>query len=119
MNVNAFMDPIRRTFGAFDSSGLRHPTGYLESIRYKIPFWDIERQAQFVDRTCKHMVDHNQTMMVSKSSYYALTATSVGNLAYIALNHRDQDTSDLASEILREYRRWCEIQKKAGIKKFQ
>ncbi len=45
-------DRLKRFIGLFDSNGLRYSKKHLAAIADKIPFWDISKQAQYLDVIC-------------------------------------------------------------------
>lgn len=79
----------------FDSLGL--PYDRLEALRPAILWYSIEEQAKAADRVCKSMASNNDFLTGQRvrldTSTDSWNATSIGNMAYLALHcsqeHRD------------------------------
>ena len=89
----------------YDDYGLKFPIEYLSAIGKSIIFFPIEIMAQFVDETSMFHVDNNDEDFTSfqitkrdrtiEDIYPYLNATSLGNMAYIALNCKNQQVVEL------------------------
>jgi len=106
-------DKVRRALGFFDSNGLRYSHEHLAKIADKIPFWDISKQAQYRDRTCELSVlremEHLGFMDIhSRPHFPTFNATSVGNLAFVALYSLNKKYRTYALKTLTEYRIWLQ-----------
>ena len=103
-------DRIRRALGFFDSRGLRYSVKHLESIEDQIGFWDILKQSRYRDRVCEMSVLHEmeQTFLDihSKPHFATFNATSVGNLAFVALYSLNAQYKGWALLVLTQYRVW-------------
>jgi hypothetical protein len=103
---------VREVLNMWDIHNLKHNAKYLGQIRNELVFWEIEKQAGFVDRITKEMVDKDEIVM--NGIYFAyldegfnpvsVNATAVGNLAYIALNAKDHVVKNIAKSKLKEIR---------------
>lgn len=92
------------------SLGLNHNLNTLEAIRYKIVELPIEEQATYADRICVMNVNHDmvtrsfdKTNEEIKKSFHIWNATSVGNMAYIALYCNDTTIRARAVQLLQDY----------------
>ena len=89
----AFLDPLIRFLGSFDSHGLRHSISHLQQAWPSITQCDPEVQALYADRvTVENIRNHefltNQLMNTDFDSEIMDrgNATTIGNLAYIYLH---------------------------------
>lgn len=117
-----FLDSFDRTHNAIESTktkdspfnefGLRHSITYLNSIQDEIPFWELEKQAEFADQlTSSGHFYENPDFLVQLVAREAIrkdfknwNTTSIGNLAYIALHASNPEISKVTKEILEEYK---------------
>lgn len=77
---------------SFDENGLRYDINYLNKMFPRILFLPIEQQALFVDAVtfynCKFDWDPGEEDFLNPdTSLENINCTSIGNMAYIALNH--------------------------------
>ena len=88
---------VRKAFPVFDINGLRHNTKYLDTIKTKIVFWSVEEQAKYVDWVVYDAVKNNVTFfrpdLIDEKDldFNLFNATSVGNMAYVSLYHKDEE----------------------------
>lgn len=103
---------LLRLLGFFDLNGLKYSKAHLKKIRKNLLFQSLERLEQYVDYNTKRMVqDPGSDAMILKNIILwegpsaDLNATSIGNLAYIALNHPNKFIKIRCKEILNELKR--------------
>lgn len=103
-------DWIARFFGFYDSRGLKHSTAHLIKIKNQIIHWPLEKQSRYVDRTCRDLVTlrlENRYMLNDANRHFpTYNATSVGNLAFLALYSWDEGVRNKAKKILDDYKKW-------------
>ena len=84
---------------------LNHSIETLDAIKNQIPFWPLEKQAQYADNICRVSVNNPEMLSdlvpESFSDLSQWNATSFGNLAYIALNTKSKFMRDYATGILK------------------
>jgi len=104
-------DKLPKPCPEFDSDGLRFPVHVLNELGMNNIVFPIEVMAQFVDGVTKKAVDNDEsTIDIQMESgrkmlddfYKEFNATTIGNLAYITLNHKKESTRDNAKEFLEE-----------------
>ncbi len=90
-------DNVKSPAKKFDSNGLRYNVSYLKKVFPAVTGWKIEQQALFVDVvTYNEIKDPRFIPFVPSSVFFgSLTATSIGNLAYITLNYVGKDQERL------------------------
>jgi hypothetical protein len=97
--------------------GLNHSLRHLISIRNEIPYWNIERQAKYADKTCMETVEEqgkwlkDNGLETVRGMFDYWNTTSVGNMAYVALNHSDPKIRDMALMLLKNYQSYHLIKK--------
>ena len=97
----------------YNDFGIRYPIEFLNSVGISIIFLPLEMMAEFVDAVTKTHVDENnpayENQVTNEIKGYAgnfeniikhSNATSIGNLAYILLNSKNEELKSLANEIL-------------------
>lgn len=85
---------IRKEVKIYDFGGLRHNIHHLEDISKEIPFWDIEKQAEYADLVTIKLVKSGtfyeipnlMPLLENPIDYQRLNSTIIGNIAYIILN---------------------------------
>ncbi|MEL7222960.1 MAG: hypothetical protein AAGJ93_16680, partial [Bacteroidota bacterium] len=97
----------------FFEHGLKYDLDHLVEVFDEIPFWPIEKQAEYADLVCMRMaVDPFQAVHVEsqirETSDEGLNTTSIGNMAYVALNAPLESTRILAKRWLDAYRKHLE-----------
>lgn len=104
------IDRLKRAFGFFDSRGLRFSKTHLQRIDNQIIFWDIAKQADYRDRVCEvsvlHEMEHTFLDIHSRPHFPGFNATSVGNLAFVALYSLNPKYKAWALSVLTQYRVW-------------
>ena len=102
----AILEPTEK----FDEYGLKFPIDYLKKISRTVIFFPLEIMANYADKTTVTAVSNND----AEFNYYQvvdpvfnieeawpdINATSIGNLAYIALHCTNIITQQNAEEIL-------------------
>lgn len=84
--------------------GLRFPIKQLEEAFPKIIFFPIKKQAEYADEVTREFVNDPEKIGLFKPiSARGWNATSVGNLAYIALNSKNRLASEYAKGLLKLY----------------
>jgi len=104
---------IRQAWPAFDANGLLHHITHLEAVKNKIPFWDLNKQAEYVDVITYADVKKGHFIDISikefeKININSISTTSIGNIAFIALYYNNADTRANALLLLREIRQHYE-----------
>lgn len=84
---------LPKPFARFDKNGLRYPVRDLDRLGLRIIFFPIEVMAEFVDVVTKTRLDSGEAMpditfAGLRANYHRMNATSIGNLAYVALHSR-------------------------------
>ena len=78
-----------------------HGTKELEKVFQKIPFFPIEKQAEYADEVTRKFVNDPEKIGLFKPvSTRGWNATSVGNLAYIALHSNNKLARDYSNWLL-------------------
>lgn len=98
--------------------GLNHSLEYLEEIRPIIGFWSIEKQAEYADIVCikygndAYFLDTQFTSNKEINDYVDelryTNSTGVGNIAYIAILHKDNELGLKLIEALKRYKDYLE-----------
>lgn len=109
--IRHISDSARRRMGRFDSHGLRHSKRYLEEVRYDIAFYSLSAQSFFADAVTVKNVGNADFLSFSVAGLYSgsprfedFDATTVGNLAFIALNATSKAVRTRAMDILEGYK---------------
>jgi len=113
---------LKRLLGGYDEDGLKYSINHLKNIMDEIPYYPIEKQAEYADGICVSLIDdkeHHDSEFdeinegnVKEYQYFNLwNATSVGNTAYVALNSPYPDIREKAKLLLQEYKNWHKRQK--------
>lgn len=93
---------IKKPNKQFDGNGLRYDVKYLKKVFKRVIFLPLEEQAQFVDKI---------TYMMYKDPLYKpdklepvhfgqLNTTSIGNLAFLACHHPDEEIKNYSINTL-------------------
>ena len=103
LNANSLL----RAFGYFDNYGLKHSLKHLKEIRHSIPFWNRHAQKHYAGQITVENID---TPMFQYSDFLSgiytedwmktYNATTVGNLAYVSLYHKDKEIRERAEKML-------------------
>lgn len=90
----------------FDDENLRFDRKYLQEMRLSILQLPIEEQSEFVDgitySLCKKGIPLISTELVNAEEFPGWNVTSIGNLAFIALNHPAHEQQVYAKAILQK-----------------
>lgn len=96
----------------FDENGLRFPIKYLNEFGKNIIFLVLELIAEYADVITTCSIDENDKGFIYhqiidldfdiEKMYDNLNATSIGNIAYICLNCKDEKVKLIAEKILNE-----------------
>ncbi len=80
----------------YNSNGLRYDVNYLNGIGKRVVLLPLEIMANYVDVITKGNIDRNDTLFIKQmnrdlsrpidETYVRINATSIGNIAYAALN---------------------------------
>ncbi len=104
-NSSLYVEP----FAEFNKFGLRYPTEHIELLGKNIVFLPLEFMADYVDLITKTYVDENSPQLTINSidfdivdSFDDIKATTIGNMAYIAMHHKDSALRQLAEQQLNE-----------------
>lgn len=94
----------------FNEFGLRFDVKYLNEIRLAILQVPIEEQSEFVDAVtyehCKRAIPIISAEQVNADNFFTGTnATTIGNLAFIALNHPMHEQQVYAKAILEKIKK--------------
>lgn len=88
----------------FSDFGLRFSKRYLDEMRLAILQLPIEEQSEFVDAItydcCKRAIPVINTEQVNSADIFTGNTTTIGNLAFIALNHPVHEQQVYAKAIL-------------------
>lgn len=99
-----------RLLGCYDSRGLRYSIAHLEKIKKDMIHWPRKKQAKYVDRTLRDLVSiclENRYMLTDAHRHFpTFNATSIGNLAYLALYSYDDRVKKQAEKVLEDYKNW-------------
>ncbi len=90
------------------NNGLNFPISHLEKIVNDIPFYPIAKQALYADAVCKEYVNDPVKLNLFKpvGSPRSWNTTSVGNLAYIALNSNNQLAREYSRGLLDLFKKY-------------
>ena len=106
-----FLEPAKE----FDEFGLKHPSDYLKQISANIILLPLEFMAEYVDLITKTAIDENDKAIIIEANEQlkilnkmtlddlierVLNATSIGNMAYVALNCKDEEVKKNTEEML-------------------
>ncbi len=96
----------------FDDNGLRFPVDYLNEIGINIIFMPIEIMSEYVDSVTKTHIDKNDDGFIyhqfidsnfdgsNEDDFNTVNATALGNLAYAALNCKNEKARQIAEKNL-------------------
>jgi hypothetical protein len=93
---------LRKPKKYFDGNGLRYDISYLNKVFIKVVNAPIKEQAQFVDKItyCMYKDPLMKAGIFQPYSFDSFNTTSIGNLAFMVLNHPDQDVREYCADIL-------------------
>lgn len=97
-----FEKPLKK----FNSNGLKYSPEFLQKIGLMLVMLPIELMQNYVDGITKTMVDENpeklRKFLVSEDNINIneINATSIGNLAYLILNIKDEELKNRCKLIL-------------------
>lgn len=107
----------------FDEWGLRFPINYLNDIGGGIIVFPLEYMAEYVDVVTKTQIDDNDggfimnlITMEDDVDVNQYNTTAIGNLAYIALNCKNEQAKDVALKLLQNY---LDYYREAILKEFK
>lgn len=99
-----------RLFGFHDSYGLKYSRKHLQAAFEHIHLMPIAKQARYADKIIKDLVRdrlETRTMLDGAFRHFAtFNTTSVGNLAYLALNSYDKRVKDQSIKILHDFNQY-------------
>ncbi|MCF8255380.1 MAG: hypothetical protein K9H61_02390 [Bacteroidia bacterium] len=90
----------------FDECGLRWPSNHLDLMFPNIIFQSTHDQAKYVDQVCFEIVTKNDEVEIEilrdnlAKQTKRINATSIGNLAFIAIYCQDHRAKEMAFEAL-------------------
>lgn len=99
----------------YPNNGLTHSPSHLKSIKDKIHTFPIQEQAKYADAICRAMVANHENCFgdvyknvqkiknnpsESKHFFESMTATGIGNFAYIAMNSSSMEEIQTALKLL-------------------
>jgi len=102
----------------FDENGLKHSHEHLAEMKYAIGTLPIEKQAEYADLITVATIDNISAPLMGHDmedplsmmqSVLRMNATSIGNMAYIALNHPAPGIAQKYRGILDKYRPFYEM----------
>lgn len=91
-----------------------HSLEDLEDMRYEIIYLPLNHQALYVDKIIVNNIDNYDfidkqlSIEVDDNTFSIFNATSVGNLAYLILNCKDQEHVKKCEIILNKYKEYVE-----------
>lgn len=93
---------IRKHFPYYDTHGLKHSTEYLQSIRIdEMIKWTFEEQAEYADKIVVNFCKEGASSEFEHEIHYMdINATSIGNAAYIILNHPSLEEREKAYQVM-------------------
>lgn len=98
----------------FNKNGLAHDLDHLDEMKDIIPFLPIEEQANYSDQICVQTCNNITLEQIDGDHDFEIfNTTSIGNLAYIALNSPNKDVREKAVEILGQYKEYAKSKNKA------
>lgn len=104
----SFRDSIKRNFNLHDSKGLKYTHSELESIFPEIIYLDIKEQAKYADVVTSNSLKFVEEQIIYyehlpeenlKQEMDKFNATSIGNLAYIYLNTKDDKIKSIIDKL--------------------
>ena len=99
------------------SNGLNHSIEHLREMKYKIAWLPIKEMATYADQICMQKVEAGELFeWRTKNEYFfpEFNATSIGNLAYIALYHENHEQTHAAMNVIEWYREWLKMNPEAS-----
>ncbi len=103
----------------FNDMGLRFPMAHLNLVGGSISLVPMEYAARYVDVMCKEMVAKNHSAIESEAAgikhgqrlkddaeFRGMNSTSIGNIAYIILNHTDKEVVEIFTDYYNAYAEW-------------
>lgn len=109
---------IPKPFPDFNSDGLRFTMEHLQDIGGAVCLLPLEYMAEYVDAITKNHIDENDTEFINRhrdsfkpehhtpETFPNYNATSIGNIAYVALNCKDETLVKYCMDILDRYSDW-------------
>lgn len=104
------INALLRILGYYDSNGLKYSLAHLKRMQPLIPFWPRNKQAQYADKITVDAVNKNEAWLCDQIRCTSSAtwgqygtkhnATSVGNMAYIATQHKNADIRKHAENCL-------------------
>ncbi|MCG8208181.1 hypothetical protein [Tenacibaculum finnmarkense] len=94
---------LKKPFKEFDENGLKYPMNHLRNIGLSIIMLPIEWMSKYVDEVTVNLVRYAPEELLGSSFLYEydkLNATSIGNLAYVSLNVKNEDFVQKSNELL-------------------
>lgn len=124
-NKKSFSMKVSRDPADYPNFGLNHTPQHLKDIADKIAFFPIEKQAEYADAICRAMIDNHERHVedfefssISDNGLSKFNATSIGNIAYTAMNSSSVKEVRNALKILelfKEYKTRMKNQRKNKI----
>lgn len=95
----------------FNEFNLRYDIDYLNSVGGSACMLPLEFMAYYVDGICKESIDTQEGVMeeslleddISDESFTSMTATALGNMAYIILSTKNEKVKNTCLDSLRKY----------------
>jgi hypothetical protein len=110
---------LKRPFGQYDNNGLKYPVSYLNKIEKEIAFYPLHEQAKYVDQVCYQNAKNiffleeqfSNFDPYDTSQYDGFNATSVGNMAYLALYAPSYEIRMKCMQALANYKAYLRLNK--------
>lgn len=112
--IRKITDSIRRKLGFYDSYGSRFSQRHLLKVGDDIAFYPLSAQARYADAVTVTNIKNENFILLSCASLLdgvpisesesAFTPTTIGNLAFIALNSHRKDIRTKCMDILDNYK---------------
>jgi len=122
--ITGFPEPAREFIKSWDIHGLRHNYHYISenSTRIKVAMMPVEEQAEFADQMTVQFhpkkagkrkpfpvpfpIIHSPLDLWGEINMSAINTTSIGNMAWLALYHSDEDTRNKCKSKLLEVKEY-------------
>lgn len=111
-------DTICRFLGFYDTHGVKHSSKHLDSIREEFSFYDIKKQAKYVDSktfneyelspkfrqfTYAQIISAHYDIINKQFDFEFFNTTYYGNIAYIHLHTNSVQIKNMSYAILQAY----------------
>lgn len=109
--LDGIVGAVKRIKGGYNSNGLRHSIEHLELIFPNIISMPINEQANYADFITVNnvnedwLVDNMKKVKLKNENMKYITATTVGNLAYISIKCNDKEAVKVANDTIEKIKK--------------